>query len=385
MDTAAKETETQHISKQENDELFVLDTTAVLPSKKQIEKKEKKKRKLTKSAKEEEQIKKLLETHSVEKLEEIAKTNTAKRARIRKDVDPAFDLWGDEKKAEEKKKSNAPTVNPAIGSSLAGTRPDHKKTKFSTPALPPPSTKKINLEVAESGQSYNPDKVHHEKVIESALEVEERRQKAIELNQAPISQGMSKETRAYLVGDSDTESESEEDNETDEKLSIQKKKEKLTRAQRNKQKRLRKEQKEIEQRKREKKLQKSVGEAKHISKLLRKEEADQREKAEALKKIKEESERTKGKKVYQQLAIENPIAAPTYPVALPSELKSGSLRTIKPKGSLITDRMASFLDRDMAPKKQLKLRKRVQGKRRQQKLKVRGKGFEATNEGGIMG
>jgi nucleolar protein 53 len=70
---------------------------------------------------------------------------------------------------------------------------------------------------------------------------------------------------------------------------------------------------------------------------------------------------------------------------LSSELKSGSLRTIRPKGSLVTDRMASFLDRDMAPKKQLKRKQRVQGKLRKSKIKVRGKGFEASKEGHILG
>ena len=82
------------------------------------------------------------------------------------------------------------------------------------------------------------------------------------------------------------------------------------------------------------------------------------------------------------MANEIPIDAPTYPVALTSELKSGSLRTIKPKGSLVTDRMASFQDRDMAAKKQTKRKRRAQGKRRKLKLKVRGKGYA---EGGILG
>ena len=163
---------------------------------------------------------------------------------------------------------------------------------------------------------------------------------------------------------------------------MEKKKEKLTRAQRNRQKRIREELKQIAEQKREKKFQKSVGEAKTISKQLRKLEAKQRERNEKLRKLKEDSERTKGKDVYQQMANEIPIDAPTYPVALTSELKSGSLRTIKPKGSLVTDRMASFQDRDMAAKKQTKRKRRAQGKRRKLKLKVRGKGYA---EGGILG
>jgi nucleolar protein 53 len=388
LEKTAKKAETQEVVNQTNDDLFVLDTTAVLPSKKQLEKKEKTKRKYTNSAKEEAQIKKLVDTHPTEKLEELAKTVTAKRAKINKAVDPTFDLWGDEvaQSSQPKKKKNA-AIHPGIGSTMAGTKPEHGPTTFSTPALPPPESKKISVDVAESGQSYNPDKVQHQQVIENAVKVEQKRQTAEELKRAPISKGMSEETKAYLLGDSDTDddSEPEEENDAAEKTPMEKKKEKMTRAQRNRQKRIRGEQKEILERKRQKKFQNSVGESKTISKKLRKEEAAQREKVEKLKKLKEESERTKGKNLYQQLAEENPIHAPTYPVALSSELKSGSLRTIRPKGSLVTDRMASFLDRDMAPKKALKRKQRVQGKRRKSKIKIRGKGFEASKEGDILG
>lgn len=384
--TTGNEAETHQVTNKTNDDLFVLDTTAVLPSKKQIEKKEKKKRKFVNSAKEDAQIKKLVDTHPAEKLEELAKTVTAKRAKIKKAVDPTFDLWGDEAApGKQQKKKTKPSIHPGIGPSLAGTKPDHRPSGFSIPALPAPKSKKVTVDIAESGQSYNPDSVQHKKVIENAVKVEERRQKAVELKNEPISKGMSEETKAYLLGDSDTEDESgsEAEDPTSETRPAEKRKDKMTRAQRNRQKRIRGELKEIAARKRQKKFQNSVAEAKTISKLLRKEETKKREKAEAMKTLKEESERVKGKNLYVQLADENPIHAPTYPVALPSELKSGSLRTIKPKGSLVTDRMASFLDRDMAPKKQLIKKRRVQGKRR--KIKVRGKGFEASKQADILG
>lgn len=392
VETTAKETETQQVSSKKDEELFVLDTTAVLPSKIQQEKKEKRKRKYTNSEKEQEQIKKMVDTHSAERLEELAKTDTAKRAKIKKAVNPTFDLWGDEdgnksNKAKKAKKSIQVEINPGIGSCLAGTKPDHSQI-LPTRALPPQKSKSLSVDVAESGQSYNPDKVQHKKVIENAFNVEKKRQVAEELRRAPISSGMSEETKKYLVGDSDTDdSDSDEeggdDTQLSEKRPIEKKKEKLTRAQRNRQKRVRGELKQIAEQKRDKKFQKSVGEAKTISKQLRKQEAEQREKNEYLRKIKEESERTKGKDVYQQMSNEKPIHAPTYPVALASELKSGSLRTLRPKGSLVTDRMASFQDRDMAPKKQTNKKRRVQGKRRKSKIKVRG--GKAYAEGGILG
>jgi nucleolar protein 53 len=390
LETSAKETETQQVTSKTNEDLFVLDTTAVLPSKKQQEKQLKKKRKYTNSTKEQAQIEKLVCQHSAEKLQELTKTTIAKRAKIKKAVDPTFDLWDDNDKLNPKTKSqtkntSSTTTNPGIGPCMAGTKPEHKKTNFSTRALPAPKFRSIKIDVAESGQSYNPDKVEHKKVIENAVQVEKKRQAAEELRRAPISSGMSEETKAYLVGDSDTEESSSSESESEDEKNIMKKKEKMTRAQRNRQKRIRREQKEILYKKREKKIQKSFGEAKSISKQLRKEEVAQKVEKEMAKTLKEESERTKGKNLYQQLSNENPIHAPTYPVALSSEIENGSLRTLKPKGSLVTDRMASFLDRDMAPKKIQNRKKRVEGKRRRTKVKVRGKGFAESKHGGIMG
>jgi nucleolar protein 53 len=386
LEKTGEKAETQVVVNQTNDDLFVLDTTAVVPSKKQLVKKEKQKRKYTNSAKEEAQILKLVGTHAKEKLAELAKTATSKRAKINKSVDPTFDLWGDEVVSQPKKEKNL-AIHPGIGMAMAGTFPEHRRTNFSTRAMSAPDAKRIKVDVAESGQSYNPDKVQHQQVIENAYKLEEKRQRAEELKSGPISKGMSEETKAYLLGDSDTDedSEPEEEKESAGKTAMEKKKDKMTRAQRNRQKRVRGEQKEILERKREKKFQNSIGESKTVSKKLRKEEIEQREKVDALKKLKVESERTKGKNVYQQLAAENPIHAPTYPVALSSELEKGSLRTIRPKGSLVTDRMASFFDRDMAPKKALKRKQRVQGKLRKAKIKIRGKGFQASKEGDIKG
>jgi nucleolar protein 53 len=142
--------------------------------------------------------------------------------------------------------------------------------------------------------------------------------------------------------------------------------------------------KEIQERKRQKTVLNAAGQSKAIARKLTKEEQATKERNEQLKKLKNENQRVKGKDVYQQLADINPRFAPTYPVALPSELKQGSLRAIKPKGSLITDRMMSLMDRDMAAKKQLKKKMRVEGKRRH-KVKVRGKGYEATIEGDVLG
>jgi nucleolar protein 53 len=384
VEVAAQLAETQEVTTKADEELFVVDTTAIVPSKKQQTKKEKNKRKHTNSAMERALIEKLAETHSEEKLQELAKISTAKRARFKGLVKPTFDLWAEETNDDKKKKQ--PQVH--IGSGVGGTKPSQHLTIVTKRALAAPGKPKVTIDVAKSGQSYNPDRVQHKKVLQEAIEVEQKREEAEIERKAPISTGMSEATRALLLGDSDSDdspSDVEEEEDNDEDRPIEKKKEKLTRAQRNKQKRVREEQREIDTRKRQKKIQNSVAEAKTVGKKLLKDEAQSKEKKEQIQKLKEESERVKGKNVYQQLAHENPVHAPTYPVALSSELNKsrGSLRTIKPKGSLVTDRMTSFLDRDMAPKKTLRQRKRVEGKRR--KLKVRGKGHAASKEGALLG
>ena len=394
----AVEVEEGVVSNKPNEELFVLDTTATIPSKKQQEKKDQKlkKRKYQASAKEQAQIEKLIEKHPGDELQKLVKKSntTAKHARIKGAVQPNFDLWGDGDEAQPSKqkklKEEESSKTLSAFAAAAGIKPAAHPVKISsTKALPAPKGNSVSIDIAASGQSYNPDKIEHKNAILEALKVETKRELAEKEAKAPVSQGLSAETKELLLGDSDSEDESSDEERDDDSASderpIQKRPEKLTRAQRNKQKRLRAEAQEIRERKRRKKLQNAVNEAKAIGRKLRKEEAEKKEQKEKIEELKAEKERVKGKDVYQRVAEENPRQAPTFPVALPNELKSGSsLRTIRPKGSLITDRMVSLMDRDMTAKKALKKKQRTQGKRRQ-KIKVRGKGYEVTKEGEILG
>lgn len=400
VDTTAVVAETIHVTSKSDDQLFVLDTTAVLPAKKQIVKKEKSKKKGTPSAKEQAQILKLRETHAPEKLQQLVQQGLQQKSkRTRKGaVKASFDLWGgaaeDEAQPLAKKPKAAPTTTavPGIGSSLAGIRAEYPKQKALVALQPIHKKGVVKIDLAKGGQSYNPDPESHSKIMLDAFQVEVKRKKAEALRAAPISAGMSEETRALLLGDSsDDDSDDEKkdgedgDDSDDDDGPMERKNEKLTRAQRNKQKRVREEQKEIDERKRHKKIQGQVGEAKTLTKKLRKELAEKQLQKEELEKLKEAKIRVKGKNVFTHLGDENPIHAPTLPVALPSDLRKrgGSLRTMKPKGSLLTDRMTSLMDRDMAPKKALKRRRKVEGKRR--KVKVRGKGFDTSKEGAILG
>lgn len=401
-ETKADLVETREVSEKQDVDLFVIDTTAVLPSKKQLQKKELKVKDPRKnpSLKEQAQIEKLVERHSPNQLQKlVAQGNLSSKVAVRKgSVQPNFDLWAEPSKLQntitgDSKKRK--TVDHVIGSALAGIKPSTHVQILTRPALPAPHSKSqtVTVEVAKAGQSYNPDKVLHNMALQEAVQVEHKRQKAEKEAKAPISTGMSAETRAFLVGsdsedsDNDEESNAEPDDSGNDNRPVEKIQKKLTKAERNKQKRVRAEQREVESRKRQKKLQNAVGEAKVIAKQLTRQEIEQNKRKEEMEKLKLANQRTKGADVYHRQAEENPIYAPTYPVALSSELKQtgGSLRVIKPKGSLITDRMISLADRDMSAKKQLKKKLRVEGKRRKMKLKVRGKGHAESKEGAILG
>ena len=405
VEKQAVQAEEGAVTEKADEELFVIDTTALVPSKKQLAKKEKKQEKeKSVSAKEQTQIQKLVDTHSAKELEALAKKTsiTAKRApkriKARQNV-PTFDMWADDDSKTNKDIVKAKKQKPImVSSGPHGIVPLNHVKIVTTKALPAQAPKNkdrapVTVDLAKSGQSYNPDHKDHRSAIEEALLVETKRERAEKEAKQSASQGMTPETRALLLGDSDTEDEedSDDDNnsgdEGDETKTItQKRPEKMTRAQRNKQKRVRAEQYEIKERKRQKRVQHELRGVKSVKRTMRKEELERKATKEKIEQLKQESERSKGKDLYKQLADENPRYAPSYPVALPGELKSGaSLRTIKPKGSLVTDRMVSLMDRGMTAKKQLKLKNRVEGKRRKIKVKGKGKNFRSSKEGDILG
>ncbi|CAM9144831.1 unnamed protein product [Chrysoparadoxa australica] len=94
---------------------------------------------------------------------------------------------------------------------------------------------------AEPGQSYNPTEHDHQDLVAEALALELRREKAQQEANKPISQGMAPETLALIVPEdeisSDDSSDSESEGAGEEELDTKKKQGKLTRAERNKQKR----------------------------------------------------------------------------------------------------------------------------------------------------
>jgi len=420
VDTAADKAETKAVEDKADDELFMIDTDAssTVNIKAKEVKRKAKRDKQSSSAKEQKQILRLVNAHSLKSLQQMVQDGkkTASRAKRKGKVTADFDLWDSSSSssalvvATSSKGSDSNTKSPLVaaasttvttsmGSTMAGIKPHAHTDAIAPPRVASkPKHAAVAIDIAKSGQSYNPDKVEHKKIVDAAVEVELRREQAEKEKSAPIATGMSEETKALLLGDSDTEDESDDDDNDDgdgdetqdgSKLIIQKKKEKMTRAERNKQKRLRQEKVEVKQRKRQKKLMNAVGEAKVVAKHIRKEEAKRAEEKAKIESLKAASKRTKGKDIIHQLSNITPITAPTVPVALSADIKKtrtgGGLRAIKPKGSLITDRMTSFADRDMSAKKAVKRKKRVEGKRRRAKVKVHGKGHKVAKEGELLG
>ena len=219
--------------------------------------------------------------------ERLDRRRGAKRVAGRARTD--FDLWGGDEEGgdgdnnnnnKSKKKKLAVAVSGVAA--RGGTAPVqvvvktnlHKATKLSREvgaAMPETATRLSNkqlkarearrqtarpavaVEVAHAGQSYRPDPAAHQDVIGEALAIEIRRNDAIEYRETPISQGLSEETRALLVDSDDDEessSSSEDEDGSDEggKVRLHKKRDKLTRAQRNKQRRVRAERNALEKR-----------------------------------------------------------------------------------------------------------------------------------------
>jgi nucleolar protein 53 len=285
---------------------------------------------------------KKLEGHRRPRLQAAQKTNTN------------FDLWEDNSNATETAVVAVKDPRSGVGSTLAGVAPMHvvvKAVPLSTKTRPAV----VAVDVAKAGQSYHPDPVAHKALLQKAAAIEVARERVVRYREAPISQGMTAETRALLLGDSEDESSSEDEGGELEASggtadipavgAIPKRSNKLTRAERNKQKRRRAEDACQRAAKRTKRLHNEVGEIPRYNKEIKRKAREQLEKQdERHQQMVAKLLVPKGKDIDLKVAVQDPLHAPTVPVALSDELKS-SLRTIKPKGSLATDRLHSLADR----------------------------------------
>ena len=399
--------EQERVQSKKDEELFVLDTarkestatSQAVTERKRAEKEASKKRKVEHSERHARKIQKVLKDHGKDGAIALAAKGQARleQKRIRRQISaasnkPTFDLW-DEVAAPASKKDRRNQAKKAAAPTLAAdpifdppTQPESKlsnkqlKARKLAEANAPP---KLAVEVAHPGQSYHPDKEHHQDAIGEALSIEIRRNEAVEYKARPISEGVSAYTKEFIVNsddeedsDDDTSDEEEEGGQSTE-AKIIKRKEKLTRAQRNKQKRVKAEQTALKERRTRKQFLHQANEVHIHNKAVKKAEQEQAERQQEIAKLKKEKKsQPLGKGLWSTLSQNDPIRAPSLPVALTSELAGGEssqggggLRTIAPKGSLVTDRLESMVARNMMSKKKVEGRRIVQGKKRP---KVRG-------------
>jgi nucleolar protein 53 len=388
-EAVAHNVETSHVVLKKNEELFELDNASStvpggLPRNSAtagaLNQPYKRRRKGMISISEQKQVEDLVKAHDAVTLSKMAHDtkHAVDLARRKKQIEncPTYDLWDLTPPLMPAKETVTPDPQDrklsGIGASLAGTAPPHVSVLNRT-ALPPPHKQAIAIRVAHGGQSYHPDPEQHQDVIGEALALEIRRKEVQTYLSKPISSGLSETTKALLLGSDDEheESDAEDKLESDSvKVVITKRKTKLTQAERNRQKRHRIWTKEQDERKKAKQLIHSVNESKRIARELAKKEREHQDLREIRKRQREESVPIPGKDVWQALSRRDPLGVPALPVALTHEIQQSSLRTIRPKGSLLEDRLFSYRDRNMATPRSVGDKKRiVQGRKR---IKVRG-------------
>lgn len=215
--------------------------------------------------------------------------------------------------------------------------------------------KQTAIDVAHPGQSYKPDEEHHKEAISKAVQIEIKREEIIKYKNTPISNGLSKETLDVLITNSDDDDSDDDDDVKEDtgmstnnnNIILQKKKEKLTRAQRNAQKRHKE---RVFFHKKNKKSQKYLRQFNIVNKIAKgidTHEESTKKRREELDQNKKEKDKIKlGTDVWRKV---DPLRVASFPVGLSDEVKKGSasLRSIIPKGSLLLDRAYSMSDRNM--------------------------------------
>ena len=335
-------------------ELFVLDTKPDLNVKiySRKELKLKRLRVLTEETKNNKKRKVILSEKDLRQVKKIIAKNPPQ-----KDI-----TWSEPKKATFMGRNNSTSKSLEVTDLWGDTKEENKKESLRS------RNKKhtVAVDVAHSGQSYRPDEEMHQNIIGEALAIELRRNEAEEYDRTPIGCGMSEQTLAVLVDtDNDDDDDEEEDN-NNAFFEPKKKKEKLTRAQRNKQRRAKLMKVEHEARKRTKKLLNAVNNIPSLTKEIVREELTKKIKKEELHRLKEEAKAVPlGKNLHEKLLERNPLKVPSLPVALKSELEEsgGSLRAVKPKGDLLKERLHSLAVRNLANSKR-KTKNIVEGKKR---------------------
>ena len=280
------------------------------------------------------------------------------------------DLWGSEPKAAKAKAKKAPVAD-SLGMAAVYVM-GKKKLSRKGPNERNVSKALVAVDLPHGGTSYNPDAEQHQEVLGKALAFERRRVDVKQDRAAPLVTDRSELLESVLVGDSDSD-DSDSEEEGDNFLGITKKRDKYTKAERNRQKRTKALLVNQKIATSNKKLLNEVGQAGTTTKqILKKTKEDRKEKERRDKVLAEERAKPLGENVEEKALERDPLRAPMMSVALSNELPSanptgsgiGGMRTMKPKGSLVSERLSSLGLRQGVNLKSQREFKKKEGKKR---------------------
>ncbi len=207
----------------------------------------------------------------------------------------------------------------------------------------------------EPGQSYNPSQEDHEKILSKAVELETKRNELIEATEQRAIGGMSKETKSLLIEDDGANEDScisSEDELAGEEVFMAsvRPSRKLTRAERNKQKRkraLQNAEKEKQQRLAQKMQEENILE---IAKDVEREaEKDVTRHEERQRQRKQNLEKKRNADATLPTKADAFVKVPSIPVTLREDI-SGSLRKLQYQGNLLlVDRARVMAGQELHP------------------------------------
>jgi len=263
------------------------------------------------------------------------------KSATKKEEEDIYDIW----------------VAEAVGAK--GGKGKGKKGKKAAPAPVPKSKLRVLkaplaslmplIEKPLGGQSYHPSAEEHQEALLAAVAVEEKRDAALAKMKAPLAV-MSEATKALLLSDSEEEDEGEEGEEEEEEVEegaegavvtkrMLRRKGKMTKAERNKQRRRKAMEHQAVLDKEQKALSQQASRAREHAKALRRQDK-------AVKKERKNSSGSSRNKPFAPLDLptvqvvlpqdKNPLRARSLAVPLSDEL-GGSLRALRTKGSLASE------------------------------------------------
>ena len=297
-----------------------------------------------------------------------------------------YDMWGSDPAATTTTTTNSSSKKKKGGKKAAAAPAPKVKNSQLRVLKTPAATLLPLIDRPLPGQSYHPSAEEHQVALEQALAVEEKREAHKAKLKQPLGQ-MSEETKALLLSDSDSEAEGEEEEEEEEeeedavagRMIRKKKKGKLTKAERNKQRRRKAADHQAILDKEQKVLSHQATRARELTKALRKQGGNSNPPTTSTK-GKEKKKKYDPTKPFapkdlptEKVALpqdKNPLQARSLPVPLSDEL-GGSLRLLKTKGNLASETLEGLQRRGQyepvphrksaRPKERVKYAQKIRG------------------------